>query len=102
MIGVAGDAGYIPTVCQWHIAWNGHGWGYFNRMGKTIVCLFLVAGKVLMASAAGGANPVSVGQLFSLKGQRLVTVEALGVSLVVMDGKGWQGQEQYRERENSG
>lgn len=41
-----------------------------------------------MAFTAGGARLFGIGQFLPVKGQCLVTVKALGISLVVMNGGG--------------
>ena len=102
VVRVACDAGNLAAGGQRHVPRDGHGWNNLNGMGKIIVCLLCVAGEVLMALTTGGANLFGIGQLLSVKGQGLMAVQTLGVALVIMDGKGRQGEEKYGDKKDKG
>ena len=90
---MASDACHFTTGGHGHIPWDGHGWYNFDGMGETVACLTGIAREVLMAFSAGDASLFAIGQFFSVEGEGLMAVKALGVSLVVMDGEGRQGGE---------
>jgi len=86
MVGVACDTGNSPVGSQWHIPGNPHRGFHFKWMRETFVGALGVTGKFWVAFAARVTDIIRIGQLLAIKGERLVAVKALSVTLVVMNG----------------